>query len=171
MDGGRLPAYFFRRDVLREGGRNREQKDNGGDRSRKPDPGAAPDGAVRKSGLEKQRWDWINIPAHAKTWKTFLSVCSGEPLPLADYLLLAIPDDTIPIYCLPPLPQLPGKKYRLHGSEGLGPAFHRPSPPKTGQSIVLVCRYNFASGGLRNTLFLMVPEGIPAIAKESRCVA
>jgi hypothetical protein len=90
--------------VLREGGGNREQKDKGDDRSRKPDPGIVPDGAAREravSGVGKQRWDKINIPAHAKSWKTFLSFYLGELLQVAENLLLAIPDDTIPIYCLP----------------------------------------------------------------------
>jgi hypothetical protein len=68
---------------LRKHGGNREQEDKSDARSRKPSPSAAPNGTAGKkavSGLEKQGWDWINIPAHAKTWKTFLSICLGEPL-------------------------------------------------------------------------------------------
>ena len=90
--------------VLRESGGSHEQEDNGNDCPRNPDPRVAPDGTAGKravSGLEKQGWNWINIPSHAKTWKTFLSVYSGELLPLAENLLLASPDDPIPIYRLP----------------------------------------------------------------------
>ena len=89
---------------MRKHGGNCEQEDKSDARSRKPSPSAAPNGTAGKkavSGLEKQGWDWINIPAHAKTWKTFLSICLGEPLSQAENLLLAIPDDPIPIYCLP----------------------------------------------------------------------
>jgi len=103
-NGAGLTACVLGRSILREGGGTREQEDNRDDRSRKPSPGAAPIVTAGKrsvSGLEKQGWDWINIPAHAKTWKTFLSVCSGELLSLAENLLLAIPDDSISIDCLP----------------------------------------------------------------------
>ena len=79
-NGAGLTACVLGRSILREGGGTREQEDNRDDRSRKPSPGAAPIVTAGKrsvSGLEKQGWDWINIPAHAKTWKTFLSVYSG----------------------------------------------------------------------------------------------
>ena len=104
VNGAGLSACFCRRSVLRKRGGNREQEDKGDAHSRKQRPSAAPNGTAGKrdvSGLEKQAWDWINIPAHAKTWKTFLSVCLGELLSLAENLLLAIPADPIPIYCLP----------------------------------------------------------------------
>ena len=102
-DGTCLRACLLGSSVLRKRGGNREQEDKGNTRSRKPNPCAAPiiiAGERAVSRLEKQGWDWINIPAHAKTWKTFLSVCSGELLSLADNPLLAIPDDSIPICCL-----------------------------------------------------------------------
>jgi len=101
--------------------------------SRKPRPSAAPNGTADKrdvSGLEKQGWDWINIPAHAKTWKTFLSVCWGELLSLAENLPLAIPDDPIPTYCLPYFHGRQARSTEFAAAETLGPTIRSPSPQR-----------------------------------------
>src|SRR6266852_7417740 len=80
-DGAGLTARVLGGSVLRESGGSHEQEDNGNDCPRNPDPRVAPYGAAGKkavSGLEKQGWDWINIPAHAKTGKPFFQFIRGS---------------------------------------------------------------------------------------------
>jgi hypothetical protein len=157
---------------LRKRGGNREQEEKSDARSRKQKPGAAPNGTAGKrdvSGLEKQAWDWINIPAHAKTWKTFLSVCLGELLSLAENLLLAIPDDPIPIYCLPYFHGRQARSTEVAAAKPLGlQSVVRAPTPDIELFKTAVTTLRCADGETRP--FLMVTEGTLAIAKESRRV-
>jgi hypothetical protein len=110
------------------------------------------------------------IAAHAKTWKTFLSVYSGgaasaggEPSPRNPRRL---DSDLLPS----PFPWPLCEKYRVRGGETLGPAISAPSPPRPDRELFKTYGYIIRSRGSRNTLPLMVTEGTLAIARETRSV-
>ena len=97
------------------------------------------------------------------------SVYSGELLQVAENLLLAIPDDSIPIYCLP---HFHGRYARSAEFAAAKPRTCNPwsEPPKAGQRIVQDYGYNIRLRGSQNTHPLMVTEGTLAIARETRGV-
>ena len=137
VDGTRQAACVWG-GILGGRGGNCKQESGGDEGERKSQAGTEPGGDAgwrAAPGLEKQGWDWVNIAAHAKTWKTFLSVYPGERRPLAENVLLAIPGDTGAICCFPNLYSRQPRSSDDAAAKASSRQF-KVQPPKAGRRIV-----------------------------------